>query len=212
MLIPRSPFVFLCQSVIIMNVAKKDFWSFWAQSGRFFVLGLGLGLLILGFFWLFQPPASPSVEFLPPEKDKAEIVVDVAGAVVQPGVYRLAAGARLGEAIKAAGGFAQEADLSWVEKNLNLARQLQDGEKIYLPRQGEKPASGSVLGQAKSKINLNLASKAELEKLPGIGPSFAQRIIDYRQSNGGFKTIEEIMAVPGIGQKTFEKIKDKITL
>ena len=194
-------------------MARANFWHFWARSGRFVLIGFGLGLLILGAgLFLNQSSSSSQVQFLPSEEPEEEVVIDVAGAVAKPGVYRLAAGARVGEAIKAAGGLTEEADFSWIEKNLNLARRLNDGEKLYLPRKGEAGRSASVLGGNSEKINLNLASQAELEKLPGIGPSFAQRIIDYRQSRGGFRSIEEIMAVPGIGQKTFEQIKDQITI
>lgn len=193
---------------------RKDFWSFWQRFGRWFLLGAGLGFLLLGFFLVTRQSAQP-VEFLPAqEEEKKEITVDISGAVVQPGVYHLPLGTRVGEAIKTAGGLNSEADSAWIEKNLNLARPLTDGEKLYLPRKGEagQLSTQSVLGQSIGKININLASQAELEQLPGIGPGLAKRIIDYRQSHGGFKTIEEIMAVPGIGPRLFSQIKDQIAL
>jgi len=199
-----------------------SFWEFWEKYGRFGFLGMGLGLIILGVFFSFlkQGKRASDVEFLglpvqEEEKKKinAEVVVDVAGAIEKPGIYRLKADARINEAIEAAGGFSSQADQEWISRNLNLATKLSDGQKIYIPKKGEaKKAGQEILGSSQQKININSASQSELETLSGIGPSFAQRIIEYRQKNGGFKTVEEIMAVPGIGKKTFEKIKEKITV
>lgn len=191
--------------------------DFWARSGRFFVLGLGIGLALLGLslFWQ-ETQKSAEVEFLPPTTDqtKEEIVVDIAGAVVQPGVYRLQSGARVNDAVAAASGLAPSADLDLISRQFNLARPLTDGEKLYFPKKGEKVGGGEtqVLGVVEGKVSLSSATQAQLETLPGIGPGLAQQIINYRQTHGGFKTIEEIMAVPGIGPKTFEKIKSRLTL
>lgn len=204
-----------------------SFWSFWEKCGRFGAFGVGIGLIILGVVFGILRPQDPSeVEFfatpMQEQAEMAEIVVDVAGAVNKPGVYKFKIGSRLEEAISAAGGLSDKADKDWIDRNLNLARKLTDSEKIYIPEKGEvlgKDTSGSSLIFQKSLktlisdlVNINTASISELETLPGIGSNFAQRIIDYRTAHGGFKSIEEIQAVSGIGQKTFEKIKDKITI
>jgi len=207
-----------------MLFMPASFWEFWEKYGRFGFLGMGLGLVILGVIFSFakRDKRASDVEFLSTpvqeeEKKKinAEIVVDVAGAVEKPGIYRLKSDARINEAIEIAAGFSSQADQEWISQNLNLARKLSDGQKIYIPKKGEgtpSDKSSEVAGVFSNLININLASQSELETLSGIGSSFAQRIIEYRQKNGGFKTIEEIMAVPGIGKKTFEKIKEKISV
>lgn len=153
----------------------------------------------------------------------ALITVEAAGAVLNPGVYELLAGSRVVEVLDQAGGLSDQADKDWVAKNLNLAAKLSDGDKIYLPAVGEMTepgvVSGSTVGATETladkcdKVNLNSATAAALDEcLPGIGPAYAQRIIEYRQAHGGFKAIEEIQNVSGIGPKTFEKIKDQITV
>lgn len=157
----------------------------------------------------------------------AVIKVDISGAVQNPGVYELLAESRVEDALAAAGGFADEADQAWIAKNLNLATKLSDGDKLYIPKVGETsvtnepssllpPSVGQVSGSESSncsRVNINTASAGTLDEcLPGIGPSYAQRIIDYREAHGGFKSIEEIQEVSGIGPKTFEKIKDQITV
>lgn len=168
----------------------------------------------------------------------ASVTVHVCGAVKKEGVYRLPEGSRVEDAVRAAGGFTQEADTTW----LNLARRLEDAEQILVPsreeaellrkeqardpssgggsgslaergtdRAGEEaPAQGS--GSAEGKININTASREELMKIPGIGEAKAQRILDYRETNGGFETIEDLMKVPGIKKASFEKMRAYITL
>lgn len=149
------------------------------------------------------------------------IVVDVAGAVTTPGVFELEEDARVGDAIAAAGGALVDADLSRV----NRAAKVSDGQQIYIPRVGEEPsesapADGSSLGGGASStgggdaggvlVNINTADEAELDELPGVGPATAQSIIEDREANGPFSTIEELMRVSGIGEKKFEKLKSAI--
>lgn len=151
-----------------------------------------------------------------------KIKVDVSGAVQDPGVYELSKDVRVEEALDAAGGFSSDADQPWIAKNLNLAVKLSDGDKLYIPKVGEgaPPASAGVVSGTEtsstpdcSRVNINTASAATLDEcLPGIGPAYAQRIIEYREAHGGFKSIEEIQEVSGIGPKTFEKIKNQITV
>jgi len=146
-------------------------------------------------------------------EETKELGVHVTGAVKKPGVYYLALGSRVNDALRLAEPVA-EADLN----ALNLARKLADGEKIYVPKKGETPeqaGSGAVLteqGTAGQKININTATAAELDTLPGIGPAIAQRIIDYRTEHGPFRTIADLQKVSGIGERRYEQIKDLVTI
>ena len=142
------------------------------------------------------------------------IVVHVAGAVEKPGVYEMQEGERIYQAIEKASPKA-EADINL----LNLASRLSDGQKIIVPKKGESLPSES-LGQGAlptgegntDKISLNQATKEELKQLPSIGDKRADDIIAYRESHGGFKKIEDLKEVGGIGDKTYEKLKDKVSL
>lgn len=140
------------------------------------------------------------------------IGVHVTGAVVEPDrVYYLPEGARVSDAIEAAGGANAEADLS----QLNLAGYIKDGQRIYVPTVGEKIENiANTAGENQENLltNINLASKIELLDLPGIGETYAERIIQHREENGPFETIEDIMKVKGIGESKFNDLKDKITV
>ncbi len=148
----------------------------------------------------------------------AEVYVDVDGAVVRPGVYRLKDGARVSQAIDAAGGLTAEADVT----GLNRASKVTDGQKIYVPTVGEQQAAAAVggaesgaattpgAGSSSELVNINTASAAELQTLSGIGPSMAQSIIDERTKNGAFASVDDLMRVSGIGEKKLAKIKDCI--
>ena len=151
----------------------------------------------------------------PPTATLAPIRVHVTGAVCQPAVYTLPAGSIVQGAVDAAGGPASDADLD----RINLAVELRDQQQVYVPHRGETSpaplASGGVSGgggAAGALINVNTATAAELEKLPRIGPTMAQRILDYREANGPFATVEDIQNVPGVGPATFEGFKDLITV
>lgn len=136
-----------------------------------------------------------------------EIVVHVSGEVEKPGVYRLLTGDRVIDAVEMAQPKA-EADLD----SLNLAAPLTDGQKIPVPAKmaaGAQPLSQTMTGTG--QVNINTADLSQLDTLPGIGPSLAQRIIDYRQANGGFKTVDDLKNVSGIGDKKYEDLKDMIS-
>jgi len=154
----------------------------------------------------------PRPTAIPPTPTPASINVYVTGAVEKPDVYALPLSAIVKDAIEAAGGATNEADLD----RINLATRLADQMEVYVPRQGEAapsaPSSGSAPDATTTKININTASVEELDKLSGIGPSIAKAIIDYRTKNGPFKQIEDINDVKGIGDALFEKIKDQITV
>lgn len=159
---------------------------------------------------------------------KETIVIHITGEVKKEGVIYLEKGARIVDAIKEAGGETKNADLSQV----NLAYELQDGQKIYIPNKNEKisqyiigingktiDSNGTNTGNESTssskegaKVNINTATQNELDGLPGIGPALAQRIIDFREENGNFKSIEDIQNVKGIGNSKFDEIKDKIVV
>lgn len=136
------------------------------------------------------------------------VMIDVAGAVVNPGVYSLPLNARVFEAIKAAGGLKKGADAS----DVNQARTLKDGEQIYIyPTSQPTSSSGTKKTVRKNgPIMINRASVREFESLDGIGPVLANRIVAFRKINGPFTAIEDLMKVPGIGSSTFAKFKEKL--
>lgn len=146
-----------------------------------------------------------------------EVYVDVGGAVASPGVYRLKDGARVAQAIDAAGGLTLDADVT----GLNRASKVADGQKIYVPKVGEQTvtagdgadggaAASPGVSNATGLVNINTASASELQTLSGIGPSMAQSIIDERTKNGAFASVDDLMRVSGIGEKKLAKIKDCI--
>jgi competence protein ComEA len=144
-----------------------------------------------------------------PALEPPSFFVHIVGQVKNPGVYSLAVGSRLFDAVVAAGGFLDAADQS----SVNLARPLTDGEQIFVLKTGEANSdSASRQGSAKSLISLNRASESELEGLPGVGPALAGRIIDWRAANGGFKKKEDLLNVGGIGDKLFSGISKMVTL
>lgn len=152
-------------------------------------------------------------EIAPEEESKEpKVGVHVTGAVCLPDqIYYLEEGARVGEAIEAAGGATEAADLS----QLNLADYIRDGQRIYVPEKGEIWQEGENSRQENAQnllTNINLATKIELLSLPGIGETYAQRILDYREEHGPFESIEDIMKVKGIGESKFAELKDRITV
>lgn len=134
---------------------------------------------------------------------KAKLVVDVAGAVRRPGLYRLASGARVADALAAAGGATPRANVDAV----NLAAPLADGLQVVVPLRGAPGASSSSAPSSTAPVDLNSASVEQLDALPGIGPSTAQKIVDYRQAHGAFHSLEELDAVPGIGAGRIAQLK-----
>ena len=155
--------------------------------------------------------ASESVTIEEPSSsiDEPSVFVHVVGEVEKPGIYIVATRARVFDAIVAAGGFTKSADQSTV----NLAREVSDGEQVVVMAAGSQ--SGSTVAQTSGQaalISLNRASQLELETLPGVGPTLAGRMIDWRTANGGFKKKEDLLKVSGIGKKMFDGMKDLVTL
>ena len=148
------------------------------------------------------------------------VYIHVSGAVVAPGLYVLKDGARVVDALSAAGGFAAGSD----EQAVNLARPLSDGEQLHVPLLGEVPGTaageageaggsgGASLPAGDGRVNLNTADAAQLDTLPRIGPAMAQRILDWREANGRFTSVEDLLAVPGIGDKMLEALRDLVSI
>ena len=154
-----------------------------------------------------------------PVKEKGKIIIHITGAVKNQGIVEAKEGDRISDIINLAGGTTEESDLS----KINLAYAVEDGQKIYVPSIKDEIKTESVTQEAgenvieysienNSKVNINTASQTELETLNGVGPSTALKIINYRQENGDFETIEDIKNVPGIGDAKFESLKDEICI
>jgi len=196
----------------------------WSETLRLVAIGVVGGLLGAGLLYLVsRPPRGEAITLLP-APTPLPVAVDVAGAVIQPGVYALPQGSRVQDAIQAAGGLAPDADTS----GLNQAAFLDDVQRVFIPFRaapaamlpGVGPGDAAPPGTQPAErgagvqllVNINTATQAELESLPEIGPVTAQAIITYRTEQGPFLTIEAIDAVPGIGPVTFDAIKDLITV
>src|SRR5829696_978685 len=163
---------------------------------------------------------SPTAEGRP----RGRIWVHVAGAVRRPGLYRVAADARAGAAVDAAGGVSRRADL----RAINLAATVRDGQQVVVPARGEQPpavagpaaggstsdggaAGGSTAGgAARAKVRLSTATLEQLDALDGIGPTLAQRILEWRDANGGFKSVDQLREVEGIGEKRFASLREAV--
>jgi competence protein ComEA len=188
------------------------------QRARTFVAGLLTGLLAAGLLWLLiaGPRGDPIV--LKPPPTSGPIRVHVSGEVLHPGVYTLPIGSIAQTALEAAGGPTSDAEVSLV----NLAASLSDGQQVHIPRVVEatsqidgaevtSPFRGTPAASL-GRVDVNLASAPELELLPGIGPSLAQKIIDYRETNGPFRAPDDLLQVSGIGPAKLEALLDWIRL
>lgn len=182
------------------------------------LLGLA-GLIFLGYgliAFLGSSDSSNGVVFEPQQasgsavsNQDGNIVVDVEGAVVKPGVYHLPFDSRIWDALVASGGLSANADRNWVARSLNLALKLKDGSKIYIPQEGDNQSVATNISgdSVDHQININTASQQGLESLAGIGPVTAQKIIDGRPYN----VIEDLLTKKIVSEKVFEKIKERIT-
>ena len=202
-------------------------WFEWVGPGRVVGGAVVVIAVVAGAYWLVRPPApspestlpfattssavTPVTELASPATSPpATVVVHVAGAVVRPGVYELAADSRVVDAVDAAGGTLADAQPDAV----NLAALLVDGERIYVPKVGEPvPAvSSSPDGEPSGPLDLNRASAAELDDLPGVGPATAAAIVAHRTSNGPFSSVDELADVRGIGPAKLAAIRDLVTV
>jgi competence protein ComEA len=164
--------------------------------------GVFIGLLVGGIIWLAVYRPHGEVVTLLPTATLGSLKVYMSGAVATPGVYTLPEGSRVEDALKAAGGSAPGAELN----NVNLASQVTDGQQINIP--GVVDISHVSVG----RVNINTANVADLDNLPGIGPTTAQAIVDYRLQHGSFQVIQDIQNVPGVGPSTFTLIQDYINV
>lgn len=175
------------------------------KTKRRYLIGLGVVGVVLGvWFSNFNAPKAPAArpiltEVLAP----SNFMVHVAGAVVEPGLYELATGSRVQDAVLLAGGFAAGA----VQSSVNLARMVSDGEQIVVLHQSQLSLDGSA-----GFISLNSATESQLESLTGIGPAMAARIVEHRTRIGSFSSLDQLTEVAGIGSKLLEKIRDQLTL
>lgn len=178
-------------------------------------IGVIAGFVLAGgVFLVSRAPSGTPIE-LRPAPTKTPLVVHVIGAVPRPGVYELAEGSRVRDAIQAAGGLLAGADVTFI----NLAALLEDGQQLDIPYEGGVPPEPFIVeppptssANQEELVNINSATLEELDSLPGIGPTTAQKIIDYRNENGPFSRIEDIMNVSGIGPATFDEIRALITV
>jgi competence protein ComEA len=196
-------------------------------SSQKFVAFMLLGLILIGIgVFLFKSgvfESQNSIEIINTDQDQKneEITVEIAGSVEKPGVYKLPNLSRVDDLLVACGGLSGDADREWVTKNINRASKLSDGQKIYIYSQSEvesakknggsqeiKGVSSSVLANDSELININTASQEELESLVGIGPVYAQKIIEGRN----YSSLEELVNRKIIPQKTFDKIKNEISV
>jgi competence protein ComEA len=150
----------------------------------------------------YIPPPAPA---LPPT-----IIVHVAGEVGEPGLYTLPRGARVQDAVRAAGGLAANAD----QDAVNLAAQLEDGQRVFIPGCASPipPAASPATGPPAGQMNLNTATPEQLTELPGIGPELAARIVRYRGQHGPFRSVDALEAVPGIGPKRLAQVRPHVTV
>jgi len=187
------------------------------QPQRVAAAGLAILALLLGAWYLSRgdpaervaPPAAISVE-----DDgggaSGKVVVHVAGAVREPGVYRMPAGSRVDDAVGRAGGATSRADLTQV----NLAAEVEDGRQVLVPRRVAAAAAGGATTAAPATpgvpLNLNTATLEQLDELDGIGPTTAQSILDYREEQGGFGSVDELNQVPGIGDVRLASLREQV--
>ncbi len=177
---------------------------YWQLAAVCLALLLALGCVVL--LISRQHPREVMIQPAEPEpvEQTALLMIHIAGAVARPGIYEFEGTARVADAVQEAGGALSDADLDRV----NLAARLHDGEKVNIPRIGEAPAP--AYGEKDGPVNLNSATAADLEKIPGIGPVLSERIIEFREEHGGFDSVQQLRQVEGIGPKKFEDLKDRV--
>jgi competence protein ComEA len=214
--------------------ALRDRFETWRSDARFGVIALVVIAVIAGVIWYrvgvsggdtpipatavrTPSPTAGGVAPVTTSTSPTRLVVHVAGDVTHPGVVELPPGSRVIDAIEAAGGGRLDADLD----RLNLAAKVADGDKVLVQKVGDPTApadpSGTTsavpgTGSTTGLVNLNTATQAQLEELPGIGPSFATAIISEREKRGGFKSVNELREVRGIGEKRFADLRNRVTV
>lgn len=196
----------------------------WDFPKKWLGLVVIIGTLIFLFFWKTNQQTEQSLittevqakdvekkskpKVLDTKEQKKIIIIDVKGAVVREGVYEMKEGDRAKDAVEKAGGFLLEADV----KKVNLAQIVQDQMILYVPNKNEQVQEVATFSKGEAKIQINAASKEQLEKITGIGSRKAESILKYREEHGPFQKIEDLLEIDGIGAKSLEKIKDQIII
>ncbi len=194
--------------------ARRARWRVGAGAALILLL-LGVGCAVLvtavtphGVTAVVRPDVTPAPGSGQPDAGGGSVIyVHILGQVAQPGLYALRDGDRGVDIVAAAGGFTAEADPA----GINLARFLTDGEQIYVPAVGE-PAAGPSGGSGDTTVNLNTADAAALDTLPRIGPALADRILAWREKNGPFASVEDLLDVPGIGDAILDGLRDLVSV
>lgn len=197
----------------------------WLKKSSFFIV---IGLFIVLFLFFTRDRDNPPKDDLTPlttnyeneaeagdfneEGVSEEVIVDIKGEISQPGVYELTPDARVKDVVELASGFTKDAD----ETSINLAQKVHDEMIIIVPSESEADSAGNVLGESSNseqdKIRINYATQEEIESLSGIGPSKAEAIIQYREEHGMFQSVEDLLEISGIGEKTLENFRDNIQI
>ncbi|MBW3495752.1 MULTISPECIES: helix-hairpin-helix domain-containing protein [Bacillus] len=196
----------------------------WDFPKKWLGLVIIIGTLIFLFFWKTNQQTERSLittevqvkdvekkskpKVLDTKEQKKIIIIDVKGAVFKEGVYEMKEGDRVKEAVEKAGGLLPDADV----KKVNLAQMVQDQMLLYVPNKNEPVQEGATFSKSEGKVQINTASKEQLEKITGIGSRKAESILKYREEHGPFQKIEDLLEIDGIGAKSLEKIKDQIII
>ncbi|ARJ23920.1 helix-hairpin-helix domain-containing protein [Bacillus sp. ISL-8] len=196
----------------------------WDFPKKWLGLVVIIGTLIFLFFWKTNQQTERSFittevqvkdvekkskpKVLDTKEQKKIIIIDVKGAVFKEGVYEMKEGDRVKEAVEKAGGLLPDADV----KKVNLAQMVQDQMLLYVPNKNEPVQEGATFSKSEGKVQINTASKEQLEKITGIGSRKAESILKYREERGPFQKIEDLLEIDGIGAKSLEKIKDQIII
>lgn len=196
----------------------------WDFPKKWLGLVVIIGTLIFLFFWKTNQQTEQSLittevqakdvekkskpKVLDAKEQKKIIIIDVKGAVFKEGVYEMKEGDRVKEAVEKAGGLLPDADV----KKVNLAQMVQDQMLLYVPNKNEPVQEGATFSKSEGKVQINTASKEQLEKITGIGSRKAESILKYREEHGPFQKIEDLLEIDGIGAKSLEKIKDQIII
>jgi competence protein ComEA len=173
------------------------------ERPQWIVAGLVLAAAVAGLWYAGRAPAAPPLSVDPVGGQGRVITVHVSGAVRSPGVVQVAASARVGDAIGAAGGALPEADLA----GINLAAPLADGQQLLVPTTS---AEGTAAVAGDGRVRINVAGVDEMEALPGVGPVLAARIVAYREEHGPFAVVEDLLDVPGIGEAKLAALREAV--
>ena len=180
----------------------------WLERNQILVLGVAGLLLLAGFFVRDLTDGTPPGLVLQEAQSEGNVIVHMAGAVAAPGLYELPSGARVQDAVVAAGGALPEADLD----SINLARPLRDGEQILVPGAASEVASAVATLAPGERLDLNVATMDQLDLLPGVGEAYSRRIVDSRVIDGPYVAVDDLLTRRVIPAATFEQIRDLVTV